>query len=55
MKCEVCGRDITDEMDAWECERCGKICCDDCIDKEGYCDECAEEREAMWQKYHGFI
>lgn len=55
MKCASCGREITDDMDAWECDGCGAIVCEDCINGEGYCDNCAEEREQLYRKYHGEI
>ena len=53
--CCVCGCEITDDIDAWECDGCGGIVCNNCgVDGDGYCDNCHDEREENYWAMHGF-
>jgi len=44
-KCEFCNYEIPDNEDAWECN-CGAICCEQCIDGDGDCPNCHDNRDA---------
>lgn len=59
IKCEVCGRVIRDDEDAFLCERCGTGMCCDCymVDYSDsiVCPDCYDFEEEQYCRYHGFL
>ena len=48
-ECELCHEKEAE----FECEHCGKLICGDCWNSNGLCDDCNDELNANWDKYHG--
>lgn len=54
--CHVCGKDITDDDNSWECDFCGNAICDDCesetrSDFDHVCKKCAKTCSACGKEY----
>ena len=54
--CHVCGKDITDDDNSWECDFCGNAICDDCesetrSDFDHVCKKCAKTCAACGKEY----
>ena len=54
--CHVCGKDITDDDNSWECDFCGNAICDDCesevrSDFDNVCKKCAKTCSTCGKEY----
>lgn len=54
--CHVCGKDITDDDNSWECDFCGNAICDDCesevrSDFDHVCKKCAKTCSTCGKEY----
>lgn len=57
IRCEVCGRVIRDDEDAFLCERCDAVMCCDCymVDYSDnfVCPDCYDFEEEQYHRNHG--
>lgn len=45
-ECAACGEVYEHEMSAQECRVCHRTYCDECINEEGLCVPCQEDKKA---------